>query len=550
VSTRARTRHRAAGVALAILAVGVAAGSLGQSAPAAVDGQDAGVAREIERRLEELRTAGSIRVAEETLQRTDVLLGLYQRRSFRPVWSDPARIDGLLEIIRETYLHGLVPTDYHLVELAGRDAPLTAAGAAELDLLRSDAFVRVAHDLRFGKLEPAGPGTAPDLSRPLTGSDAVADLQALLAAPRLAEALRALSSSHFVYVGLVRALAGLRRIQEAGGWTPIPSGPRLVLDSVDARVPALRDRLASEADLPADQAGGSHLFDAALERAVRAFQHRHGLNEDGVVGNATLGELNVPVGQRIDQVRANLERARWVTSGLPATFVVVNIAGAKVYLVREGTVAFETRAVVGASYTRTPVFRAEMRQIELNPTWTVPPSIVGEVLAGVRRDPDYFASQGFRLLDRAGNAVDAAGVDLAGASASSFPWTLRQEPGPLNPLGRIKFVFPNPHNVYLHDTPQRDLFARERRLFSHGCIRVENPIELAALILNEPGRWSVAALESALAADGETRVIPLRDPLPVLILYWTAAADADGELHFYRDVYQRDAALLAALDGR
>jgi murein L,D-transpeptidase YcbB/YkuD len=318
---------------------------------------------------------------------------------------------------------------------------------------------------------------------------------------------------------------------------------------VDARVPLLRDRLARTGDLPSHEIARTLRFDADLERSLRSFQHRHGLNEDGVVGDATLRELNVPVGERIAQVRANLERARWVTTDLPETFVVVNIAGAKVYLVREGAVVFETRAVVGASYTRTPVFRAAMQQIELNPTWTVPPSIVDEVLAEIRRDPSYLSRHGLRLLDRTGKEVDAASVDLAGARASAFPWTIRQDAGPLNPLGKVKFVFPNPHNVYLHDTPRRDLFAREQRLFSHGCIRVENPLELAALILNEPDRWTAASLETARTASPTTQVIPLARPLPVLVLYWTAAVDADGTLHFYRDVYRRDAGLLAALDS-
>jgi murein L,D-transpeptidase YcbB/YkuD len=509
--------------------------------------QDTAVAREIARRLNELRGAVSIDVAGGQVSRSDVLLALYERRSAKPIWSDPARIDELVAVVGDARLDGLDPEDYHISVLPSAGAEPSAARAAELDLLRTDALVRVTHDLRFGKLEPSGPGSSGSLSRPLRGSDAVADLEAILAAPRLGEEVRALRSSHFVYLGLVKALAELRRIEEAGGWVPIPPGPALALDSVDARVPLLRDRLAVAGDLPAVARASSSRFDQALERAIRAFQHHHGLNEDGVVGDATLRELNIPVARRIEQVRANLERARWVTPGLPETFVVVNIAGAKVYLVRDGGVTFETRAIVGASYTRTPVFRADMQQIELNPTWTVPPSIVGEVLAEMR-DPDQFARQGYRLLDSGGNEVDVAAVDLLGARASAFPWTLRQDPGPLNPLGRIKFVFPNPHNVYLHDTPRRDLFAREQRLFSHGCIRVENPLELAALILNEPERWSRAALDSTLAGESETRVIRLAEPLPVLILYWTAAVDADGELHFYRDVYRRDAALLAALD--
>jgi len=288
-------------------------------------------------------------------------------------------------------------------------------------------------------------------------------------------------------------------------------------------------------------------FDAALEAAVQSFQHRHGLNEDGLVGPATLAELNVPVERRIDQVRINLERARWVTHDLPDTFVAVNVAGAKAYLWRDSDVVFESRVIVGREYTRTPIFAETMRYIDLNPTWTVPPGIVGEVLARLRREPDYLSEQGIRVVDRSGRAVDPSGIDFSRYTAGSFPYMFRQDPGPLNALGQIKFMFPNAYNVYLHDTPARGLFAQEQRLFSHGCIRLQDPLRLAELLLEDTGRWSREALERAIAT-GRTQTIPLARPLPVLILYWTASADLHGELHFYRDVYQRDAAVLAALD--
>jgi murein L,D-transpeptidase YcbB/YkuD len=288
------------------------------------------------------------------------------------------------------------------------------------------------------------------------------------------------------------------------------------------------------------------VFDAKLEAAVRSFQHRHGLNEDGVVGSGTLAELNVPVGARIDQVRINLERARWITPGLPDTVVVVNIAGAKVYLLQGGSVVLERRVVVGTRYTRTPIFRARMTHVELSPTWTVPPSIVDEVLPLAARDPEYMAKQGMRLVDSKGDTIPSQGIDYARFKPSDFPWTFRQDPGPLNPLGGIKFVFPNAHNVYLHDTPSRQLFDRQERLFSHGCIRVQDPLALAELLLADPVVWGRAQLEAAIA-EGKTQVVRLPRPVDVVIQYWTASVDELGVLHFYRDVYGRDAALLDAL---
>jgi L,D-transpeptidase YcbB len=256
----------------------------------------------------------------------------------------------------------------------------------------------------------------------------------------------------------------------------------------------------------------------------------------------------VPVHARIRQVRINLERARWVTHDLADTFVAVNIAGAIAYYVRGGDVVFETRVVVGSTSTRTPVFSAPLRYIDLNPTWTVPPGIVGEVLVSIRRDPGYLQRNGMRVLDRSGRALEPTRIDFSRYTARTFPYVFRQDPGPANALGRIKFMFPNPHNVYLHDTPARQLFDLEERLFSHGCIRVRDPLRLAELLLADTGAWSHVALEAAIAT-GRTRTITLPRPVPVLVLYWTASADLHGELHFYRDVYGRDAAVLAALDG-
>jgi murein L,D-transpeptidase YcbB/YkuD len=509
-------------------------------------GPDA-VARELRALNEQMRASGSVRAGAATVARSDVVLDSYERRAYGALWSEEA-VRQLIRAVEGLREDGLEPTHYHLVALQTLAAsPPSPASAARLDLLASDALVRVARDLRFGRVEPTGPTTAREETSPFGGADAAADLERVATGGRVVEAVRALRPTHFVYQGLVRALAQLRGLQTSGGWAAVPSGKSMRLDSADARVPQLRERLRVSGDLTGEAGAGTR-FDAELEAAVKRFQHRHGLNEDGIVGAATLAELNVPVERRIDQLRINLERARWVTHGLPETFVAVNVAGAKVYLLRDGDVALESRVIVGREYTRTPVFTAPMRYIDLNPTWTVPPGIVGEVLARVRREPGYLAEEGMRILD-GGREVDPAGVDFSRYDARTFPYTFRQDPGPANPLGRIKLVFPNEHNVYLHDTPSRSLFEREERLFSHGCIRVENPVALAALILDDAERWSVEKLEAAIAT-GELRTIPLERPIQVLILYWTASADLHGELHFYRDVYARDAEVLAALNGR
>jgi murein L,D-transpeptidase YcbB/YkuD len=346
----------------------------------------------------------------------------------------------------------------------------------------------------------------------------------------------------------MQGLANLRRIRTEGGWEPLPTGATLRVDSVDVRVPLLRRRLAVEGDLTGPVDDANLQFEPSLAEAVKSFQNRHDLNADGVVGDATLAALNVPVERRIEQVRVNMERARWIGRELPDTFVAVNVAGAKVYLVHGNAAVFETRAVVGTEYRQTPVFTAPIRYIDLNPTWTVPASIVGEILRHVRDEPGYLEREGMRVLDRSGRAVDPSSIDFARYTAASFPYVFRQDPGPMNALGQIKLMLPNPYAVYLHDTPSRSLFAREERLFSHGCIRLEDPIGLATLVLDDPERWNRETLQAAIDTR-VTQTISLSKPVPVYVLYWTAIANLRGELRFSSDVYGRDAAVLAKLDA-
>jgi L,D-transpeptidase YcbB len=515
--------------------------------PAALHAQD--TSSELKRRVEQLRATGALQAAGATISASDALYDAYEQYGFQPLWpAGPARTD-LLAAIRGADQDGLVAAHYHhdILAVAAAAPGLSAAALdAELDLVRTQALIRLVGDLRHGRTRShAAPAVT---AAALRDHVSTGRIEALVAAARPA---------HFVYDGLRAALEQLRDLRAAGGWPTVPDGPAMRLDSTDVRVPVLRRRLVLSGDLPAgpgatgrpdrpEAADTSIVFDAALHAAVVRFQHRHGLNEDGVVGPRTRAELNVPVETRIDQVRINLERARWVLHDLADTFVAVNVAGAMVYYVRDGVVVHEARAIVGRPYTATPVFSASMQYIDVNPTWTVPPGIVGEVLSAIRRDAGYLRAQNMTVLDHSGRIVAASSIDFGRYSARTFPYVFRQEPGPLNPLGSIKFMFPNRHNVYLHDTPGRGLFEQEDRLFSHGCIRISNPFRLAELLL-EGTAWSRARLE-AEAAERVTRTIRLPTPVPVLILYWTASTDLHHELHFYRDVYGRDQDVLRGLD--
>ena len=489
--------------------------------------------------IELMRADGLLRAGGTTVHVDPVLIAFYANHGYTAAWSARTAVASLERAIAGVTDDGLNPADYYQTEIARTNG----AADARIDILRSAALIKLARHLRYGKLHSQYPA----VDTVMDAAEIAAQLRFVVSSGAVQQAVVSLRPAHVTYQGLLRSLAELRRVQERGGWPVLQMPLPLRVGDTGAGVRALRDRLMREGYTVVARAGADSVFDAALHDQLALFQHRHALTEDGVLGPATLAELNISVRRRIDQVRVNLERARWIAHDLPQRFVVVNIAGAMVYLVREDSVAFEARAVVGQTYTRTPVFRAAMTHIELNPSWTVPPSIVDEVFAAVRRDPQYLERMNMRILDRRGREFIFSAHDLLSMSAQSFPYTLRQDPGPANPLGTIKFVLPNRYNVYLHDTPARSLFDNTVRTFSHGCIRVERPLQLAASIL-EDARWSVAALEAEIQR-GKTVRIPLSNPLPVLVLYWTASTDLHGELHYYRDVYQRDAGVLQALNG-
>ncbi len=276
-----------------------------------------------------------------------------------------------------------------------------------------------------------------------------------------------------------------------------------------------------------------------------------GLESDGVVGAGTVAELNVPVAERIRQLRVNLDRGRVLLHDLPEKFVVVNIAGFTVYFVRGQDIVWSARVQVGKPYRKTPIFRSEINYLVFNPTWTVPPGIIAaDILPAAKRDPAcHHAPRASRCSTRTGREVDPASVDWSRFKSGNIPYTLRQDPGPKNALGRVKLMFPNPYFVYLHDTPSQALFDRADRAFSSGCVRVERALELAALVLDDPQQWNAAAIDAVDRAAASSQNVTLKRKMPVLLAYWTAWVDAEGRMNFRRDLYGQDAEWAAALDA-
>ena len=341
-----------------------------------------------------------------------------------------------------------------------------------------------------------------------------------------------------LYLRLQNALEMYLQIADEGGWLTVPDGPTIEPGSQDPRVAALARRLMVTGDLDSWHEDGQ-LYDDRLRTAVLRFQARHGLETDALVGRNTLRALNVPVEHRVAQLRLNMERARKLFTPELQDFLLVNVPAFEATLFRDGKVVVTTRVIVGETDNETPLFRAQMQQVVINPTWSVPYSIASkELLPKIQRDPGFLSRGGYDVFDRDGNRVDPTSIDWSSLYSNNFPYTLVQRPGTINELGRIKFMFPNEFGVCMHDTPSKHLFARDSRAFSHGCIRVDDPVGFAERVL-EPEGWSRDDIVRQLTTT-ETQTIPLAEPIPVVVAYLTALVDESGIVHFFRDIYGRD----------
>ena len=475
---------------------------------------------------------------------------LYARRGFTRAWTAAAAREDLLRAIRESAADGLDPEDYLLSTLERVRAEAEAEGASldaqvHYDLLQSEALARLLYHLIFGKVDPRSFDPNWNFTRRVHLEDPTAYLQESIDSSDLLARIDREKPQHDLYRRLKSEFARQREIAAAGRWQALPADVTWKPGSGAPPASALGARLRASGDLPADAPPGP----SEIEAAVKRFQERHGLEPDGAVGSATLAALNVPIGARIEEIRVNLERGRWLLHDLEPTFLFVNVAGFEVHYLRDRKVVWSASAQVGKPYRATPIFRSEMTYLVFNPTWTVPPSILAhDILPAQRRDRSTLAKKRLQVVDHSGRAVPEASIDWANATPRNFRYLLRQPPGPDNALGRVKFMFPNAYSVYLHDTPSKALFERSGRAFSSGCIRVENPLELAALLLEGQQGWDRQAIDRAVA-DGQTRSVTLARPVPVLLSYWTAWVDRNGVLQLRSDIYGRDAKVAAGLDA-
>jgi murein L,D-transpeptidase YcbB/YkuD len=473
-----------------------------------------------------------------------LLADFYAQQQFAPAWSSATRLEALLPQLEQLADDGLNPAGYQLASLRRfAQQSVTEAGNDCRDIFISHVYLQALQHLQRGRLQQAkvepfwqapGAGEVASPTAVALSRLAVAGLEDLPTA--FTQARPALPQ----YQALRSAYAYLRQ-QPLPSWQPLASGPLLRPGMTDARVPALAQRLFSEGYLSAVASDSNQLFGPEQVAALKSFQQSHALQADGVMGADTLAALNISPQARREQLRVNLERFRWLEHNLEATGVLVNIAAAQLTLYQAGAPVWRTRTQVGRPDRPTPLLKSQITRLTLNPTWSVPPTIFREdKLPEIRRDLGFLGTHDMQVFNRDGQRLDAAQIDWNNPGFVQ----LRQRAGPKNPLGQVALRFANPFSVYLHDTPSQPLFSKAPRAFSSGCVRVEQALYLIEQLMTAAERERAANL----LATGKTYELRLSQPMPLLMSYWTAEVDSAGQVQYAADIYQHDAALLAALN--
>ncbi len=490
-------------------------------------------------------------------QKLEALRAYYSDPTSQDLWQDDKLAAAFIHRLENADKDGLGPRDNLIEQLraARRINRLALTQEAQLqqlamaELYWSAGFLKYAAQLKKGRFLPTKIDSK--LFWQPKEIDMVAALQLVATLGDVDAFFNAWEPQLPTYKALKKALAEYQSIEAAGGWPPVKVIDVLKPGEDNDIVPQLRARLtvtdgAPHSPPPAQET----IYGEDLQEAVKRFQRRHGLEDDGVVGKNTFFQLNISVQSRLRQVVLSMERLRWMPEDLGRHYILVNIAGYDLRRVQNSKVQEVMRVVVGKPYHQTPVFSETMKYVEVNPYWNVPRSIaVSEELPKLKRSPGARAAKGFEAVVN-NKPIPLTAINWSQYSRTNFPVRLRQRPGPNNALGRVKFMFPNRFNVYMHDTPARSLFSKSARAFSHGCIRLARPIDMAEQVLSTsvPG-WDRKRVDSVVESKKRT-VVSLKSPIEVHITYSTSWRDEDGDVQFRPDIYRRDAKLYAALFGK
>jgi len=481
------------------------------------------------------------------------LYTVYHEFGLRALWvtseGPRRRASALYAAVKNAADEGLRSRDYHFPALSRYWESTDTGELSRLDVLLTLALIAWVNDVSVGRVYPRE--KHPDLFARAGDrrGDPVDIVQTFMDSSDPGGYLASLLPRHRHYQGLKLALGRYRELQKNGGWQSVPVASTLHPGDRHGRVIAIRRRLSVSGEFDG-QDPGSDLFDEAVEAAVKRFQLKHGLSPDGIVGPRTMAALNATVQDWIRLIEMNMERWRWMDHDLQDPHILVDIAGFHLQGVADDEVEVEMRVIVGKRYHESPIFSDHVRYIEFNPYWNIPPSIARhETIPKIRKDPDYLTRTHIRIFDGWGEnsrELDPGSIDWD-HEKNPGRFKFRQDPGPWNALGTMKFVFPNKYSVYLHDTPDHDLFSRASRAFSHGCIRLSESARLAEfmLALNDPA-WDRTKIDQVV--DSKKRTIKsLKARLAVHIIYQTAWTDRDGQIRFSPDVYRRDTKLQQTL---
>jgi L,D-transpeptidase YcbB len=497
-------------------------------------------------------------VRSERLLAAELLADFYKKLNYRPVWTSfegpLKRAESLVDAVRNVGQEGLLPEHYHLSAIESLLSDISSGRGkqtvrlhemlADLELLLTDSYLMLGCHFSAGCVNPVTLKAEGFIYR--DELDITTVFEKAIREDKVKESLQGLLPHRDEYTKLRQYLLRYRETAAKGGWPLIPEGKKLRKGETDDRVFPLRERLIIGGYIGPKKRNSGKFFDSALEQAVIRFQKQHGLDTDGVVGHRTLKELNVPARARVRQIELNMERLRWLSGNLGERYIKVNIADFTLDVVEADRNVLHMKVVVGKPFWHTPVFSEKMRYLVMNPPWNVPRSIaLEEVIPKIQRDPGFLRRENMKVLqgwDGDGVELDPAALSWANMSEETFRYRFRQNPGPRNPLGTIKFMFPNRFGVYLHDTPSKRLFDRSVRSFSHGCIRLENPLDLAEYVLKKDTKWTRDRIIAKIK-KGQTKEVRLADEIMVHILYLTAWVDGEGMLHFRDDIYGRDAKL-------
>lgn len=491
----------------------------------------------------------------EPIRAVETLDLFYGERDYEPAWADYDFIERVLAELESSYHEGLNPEDYHVTALRRIAGQYLAGGErdtalrAEFDVLLSDAVLLYGRHLQEGKVDPSRIESTWNFSRRDFSPERLSGaLVAALEAGTVVEVLQEFKPDVAFYQLLKLELARYRTLEQQYPVEPVPPGTTLRVGMTHPNVVPLRRQL-ERLGFATPATAAPETFDEALEAAVVRYQDLYGLGADGIVGQNSFAELNVSYSQRVEQIRLNMDRVRWVRDDLTEDLVLVNIAGYALYYFMNDKLAWTTDVMVGTIRTQTPIFHARMTYLEFNPTWTVPRSIIRRSLfPKFQADPGYVSAHNYKLFDSEGREVDPANLDWAGYSRGRFPYRVVQQPGPANALGRVKFMFPNKYAVYLHDTPSRTLFSRSARAFSAGCVRVKDPLRFADLLLDDNDQWDRARIEATVSMEQPSQqVVRFSKAVDVMLMYWTASPTPEGKVRLHPDVYNRDAKSLALL---